>query len=86
MTSITGKLADRMETAMRNVHYKWQNVLVSSENYHTVLSDVDKQKLVYLTADSENVIDSLSSDDIYIIGGLVDKNRHKVDYSFKCLF
>ena len=34
--------------------------------------------LVYLSADSPNELATLSEDEIYIIGGMVDRNRHKV--------
>jgi tRNA (guanine9-N1)-methyltransferase len=34
--------------------------------------------LVYLSADAEEEIETLKEDEIYIIGGIVDKNRHKV--------
>jgi tRNA (guanine9-N1)-methyltransferase len=37
----------------------------------------EKDKLIYLTADSENTLDALEEDKIYIIGGIVDRNRHK---------
>jgi tRNA (guanine9-N1)-methyltransferase len=38
-----------------------------------------KERIVYLTADSETVISDLNENDFYIIGGLVDRNRHKVN-------
>jgi len=36
-----------------------------------------KENLVYLTADAETVLDDLNMSKIYIIGGLVDRNRWK---------
>lgn len=46
-----------------------------SEDYCDVFK---KEELIYLTSDSENVIDSLDSSKVYIIGALVDHNSQKV--------
>ena len=67
-----------METVMKGVHHRWQGVYSSADHYESVLTDVQPTDLVYLTADSPNVIQSLEKDKVYIIGGLIDRNRHKV--------
>lgn len=35
------------------------------------------EKCIYLTPDSPNLLTSIDTDKIYIMGGLVDRNRHK---------
>jgi hypothetical protein len=35
-------------------------------------------KLVYLSADAEEELETLKEDEVYIIGGIVDHNRYKV--------
>eukprot|EP01134_Creolimax_fragrantissima_P007538 CFRG7538T1 len=41
------------------------------------MSEFAKEDLVYLTADSPNVIESIDENKVYIIGGIVDHNRLK---------
>jgi tRNA (guanine9-N1)-methyltransferase len=81
LTSLDKRLGERMETVMKGVHHRWQGVHISADGYESVLTDVQPADLVYLTADSPNVIQSLEKDKVYIIGGLIDRNRHKVQRS-----
>lgn len=36
----------------------------------------DKEKIIYITNDSDNVIDTLQLNHVYVIGGLLDHNKH----------
>ncbi|TKY72276.1 tRNA (guanine(9)-N1)-methyltransferase [Spatholobus suberectus] len=66
-----------MESALKRIpgFDKW---IVEKENrsYVEALRD-RKEDLVYLTADSEIVLEELDLKKVYVIGGLVDRNRWK---------
>ncbi len=70
-------LKDVMGQEMSNLS-GFENWIVGKEEegYIDVMSE-RKQDLVYLTADSENVIEKFEPSKAYIIGGIVDRNRHK---------
>ncbi|PIA25596.1 hypothetical protein AQUCO_11000015v1 [Aquilegia coerulea] len=54
---------------------KW---MIEKENRSYIEAfEHQKENLVYLTADAETVLDDLDQKKIYIIGGLVDRNRWK---------
>ena len=36
-----------------------------------------KEKIVYLSADAKETLTELKPDELYIIGGIVDRNRYK---------
>ncbi|EFN89656.1 tRNA methyltransferase 10 homolog A isoform X2 [Harpegnathos saltator] len=71
LSSFTGKSRDDMEK--HNGYEHWD------VNFHTksYINVYPKDKIIYLTSESENVIEHLDHSCIYVIGGLVDHNSHK---------
>lgn len=47
----------------------------------TTQNDVPKSTVIYLTADSEDELSELKTDETYIIGGICDHNRYKVTFA-----
>ncbi|ONK69380.1 tRNA (guanine(9)-N1)-methyltransferase [Asparagus officinalis] len=73
LTGCTGE----METQLQKIpgFDKWI-IEKEAKSYIEALQD-QKENLVYLTADAETVLNELDPMKIYIIGGLVDRNRWK---------
>ncbi|XP_026673459.1 tRNA methyltransferase 10 homolog A isoform X2 [Ceratina calcarata] len=71
LTSFGGKAKADME---KHKGYEHWDVKFHEESY---LNIYPKEKIIYLTSESENVITHLEHDHVYVIGGLVDHNSHK---------
>jgi len=77
-TSFGGKLKANLEKNQKNRFDVWL-----LETFEKPLEEVftqenkEHEKVVYLTSDSPNDLETLESDKIYVIGALVDHNRHK---------
>ncbi|XP_006623007.1 tRNA methyltransferase 10 homolog A isoform X1 [Apis dorsata] len=71
LTSFNGKSKTDME---KHNGYEHWDVKFYAESY---LNVYPKEKIIYLTSESENVITQLEHDYVYVIGGLVDHNSHK---------
>lgn len=60
---------------------KLENENIPLSNFSTIQDSLEwnqlKERVVYLTADSPNQLQALEKGTIYIIGGIVDRNRHK---------
>lgn len=65
------KQAEKQLSGLSNWHVTRQ------ETPYIDLFQERKADLVYLTADSPNELSELDSSKLYIIGGIVDRNRHK---------
>ena len=75
VTGLKGQCETEME---RHEGYKNWDCKFSSEDFTEVFKEMPKDKIVYLTSESDNVLgDKLESDCVYIIGGLVDHNSQK---------
>jgi tRNA (guanine9-N1)-methyltransferase len=63
-----------------------RSILESSHNpLRTALPESEPGEVIYLTSDSPHTLDELKPYSTYIIGGLVDKNRHKgICYRIAC--
>lgn len=83
------RLKERFENGLSNSNHKnWNHFnfieepaegdvkedLMTSDEY---LKQLDPKKTVYLTADTEEELETLEPGMTYIIGGIVDKNRYK---------
>lgn len=72
IVNLNGK--SREEMGKINGYENW-DVNIHHEEY---LQLFPKDQLVYLSSESDNIIESLDDTKVYIIGALVDHNAHKV--------
>lgn len=71
ITSFEGNVVEEMEK--HQGHQNW-DLHFQPKKYSQVL---EKDNIVYLSSESENVLEKLENDKFYVIGGLVDHNLHK---------
>jgi len=82
-TSLDGKTLTRLENIGDAGYKRWTGVEWWTKSYEKLwdLSDdnaaVDRDTIVYLTADSDVELTELKEGETYVVGGIVDHNRYK---------
>ena len=76
LTSVNKRLLHRLQVMHGERIKSWKHIRISSEPYE--IEEDKKDNMIYLSSDSADTIHELEEGKTYIIGGIVDKNRHKV--------
>jgi tRNA (guanine9-N1)-methyltransferase len=76
VTSASGTTLQHLQNV--SGYEEWSNwaFTITSESFEQCFQ-TDLKNVVYLTSDSETVLEDLDDDKIYVIGGIVDRNRLK---------
>ncbi|CCK72443.1 tRNA (guanine(9)-N(1))-methyltransferase KNAG_0K00750 [Huiozyma naganishii CBS 8797] len=75
VSSFDKRLATRFNVGLKDSNHKSWDHFSFHEN--DIIAEKERSNLVYLTADTEDELETLEPGTTYIIGGIVDKNRHK---------
>lgn len=76
-------LKERTRSSLERIRFfNWLGVTTSSEDYlsderYSIQPTPGKKQLVYLSSEATETLQTLSPDEAYIIGGIVDRNRFK---------
>lgn len=71
ITSFDKLLKKRFDENMHAQHEKWKGIEFQQQDF------TPNDSMLYLSSDSENVLETLTPGTTYIIGGIVDKGRYK---------
>jgi len=77
VSSLGGKTKELADLWYPN-YPRWQ-MTFEPRHYEEIF---EKDQIVYLTAESDNVLDKLESNKVYVVGGIVDHNSQKVGLFF----
>ncbi|VEU21520.1 DEKNAAC102474 [Brettanomyces naardenensis] len=78
VTSFDKRLKERFDNSLRD-YDKWNEKQIQfvEDDLDKVLEGEDLSKVIYLSADTDEKLEELKSGETYIVGGIVDKGRHK---------
>lgn len=73
VSSFSGEIREKFKETYPE-HDRWD---ITFNPEHFISTEPDKEKIIYLTPDSDVVLEQIENDCVYVIGGIVDKNRFK---------
>lgn len=78
VANLGGKTLEQLqkESGFPN-HWTSRGFECSDKSLMEIFPNVNTQSVVYLTSDSDNILEQLNNDTVYVIGGIVDRNRLK---------
>lgn len=77
ITSLNSRLKSHMQLMHGDKYLSWRKIRITETDYQLSPEEVADGKVIYLSSDSETTLETLDEGVTYIVGGIVDKNRHK---------
>jgi tRNA (guanine9-N1)-methyltransferase len=79
ITSFGGRIKQKLDSSGDGDYKRWKKIEFEEKALPDLLEErVKAEEVIYLTADSPNVLETLDEGKTYVLGGIVDRNRYKV--------
>lgn len=79
VSSFGARLEERMNLVFGKDYKRWRQTVFTGLGFIEYCKGQGDpvESIVYLTGDSPNTLETLSEDELYVVGGIVDRNREK---------
>ncbi|KAF3931736.1 hypothetical protein ABW19_dt0208707 [Dactylella cylindrospora] len=77
LTCVDKRLKSHLNLMHGDKWNNWRKITITDKDYEFAKEDVEAGNIIYLSSDSDDTLETLDVGKTYIVGGIVDKNRHK---------